>query len=96
MVTLMTWEQDLIVNDVSPPQRRQISLLIFDSDCLSISSLIFNLHTLAIVGGHNLGLEWFTLDKYWILPLHALIGMVDFVIQIGFYLCRLPDCILIF
>ena len=57
MVTLMAWEQDLIVNDVSPPQRGQISLLIFDSDRLSISSLIFNLHTLAIVGGHNLGLE---------------------------------------
>ena len=63
MVTLMAWEQDLIVNDVSPPQRGQISLLIFDSDRLSISSLIFNLHTLAIVGGHNLGLEWLTLDK---------------------------------
>ena len=56
MVTLMTWEQDLIVNDVSPPQRGQISLLIFDSDRLSISSLVFNLHTLAIVGSHNLGL----------------------------------------
>ena len=74
MVTLMKWEQDFHVNNnVSPPERRQISLLIFDSDRLSISSLIFNLHTLAIVGGHNLGLEWLTFDKNWN----------------RFYLCRL-------
>ena len=38
------------------PQRGQVSLLIFDSDCLSVSPLVFNFHTLSVVGGDHL---WF-------------------------------------